>query len=161
MTTPSWIKVMLRHRGIPFEELHHPETLTSPEVAGLAHLGGDRFAKAVVAVVDGLPAVLVLPASRDVDLGLVRAALCADEARLATEQEVARQITGCEAGAVPPLRGWKGVPVVMDRALKTEGEIVFDAGTHADAIRLSFRDWYALVRPYAADISVQPEPALA
>jgi len=43
-------------------------------------------------------------------------------------------------GAIPALRHWKDVGVLMDRSLNVEGDILFQAGTNADAIRLSFRE---------------------
>jgi hypothetical protein len=45
------------------------------------------------------------------------------------------------------------VEVLMDRSLNVEGPILFQAGTHADAVRLNFRDWYELVHPQVATFS--------
>jgi Ala-tRNA(Pro) deacylase len=67
----------------------------------------------------------------------------------------------CEVGAVPPLRHWKDVGVLMDRSLSGEGDILFQAGTHTDAIRLRFRDWYELVKPQVAAFSEPEELAHA
>ena len=147
---------MLRLRGIPFEELHHPEAYTAQEVAQREHVSGHRVAKVVVVVADGRPVELILPASRHVDLGRVRTVLHAHEVRLATEDEMAKVFTGCEVGAIPAVRHWKDVDVLMDRSLTVEGDIVFQAGTHSGAIRLNFRDWYEMVKPQVATFS---EPA--
>jgi Ala-tRNA(Pro) deacylase len=65
----------------------------------------------------------------------------------------------CEVGAIPALRHWEGVQVVMDRSLNLEGDIVFQAGTHEDAVRLNFRDWYEMVKPQVATFSRTPAPA--
>jgi prolyl-tRNA editing enzyme YbaK/EbsC (Cys-tRNA(Pro) deacylase) len=40
----------------------------------------------------------------------------------------------------------------MDHSLEVEGDILFQAGTHTDAIRLPFRDWFDLVRPEVVSI---------
>jgi prolyl-tRNA editing enzyme YbaK/EbsC (Cys-tRNA(Pro) deacylase) len=56
-------------------------------------------------------------------------------------------------GAIPALRHWKDVDVLMDRSLQVEGNILFQAGTHADAVRLSFYDWYEMVKPQVASFS--------
>jgi Ala-tRNA(Pro) deacylase len=151
-----WIRKMLELRGIPFEELHHSEVYTMQEVAKREHFSGHRVAKVVVVMADGHPVELVLPASRHVNLDRVRAATGAREVRLATEEEMEKFFTDCEVGAVPPLRHWKDVAVLMDRSLKVEGDILFQAGTHTDAIRLSFRNWYEMVDPRTAAFS---EPA--
>jgi Ala-tRNA(Pro) deacylase len=151
-----WVRKTLRLRGIPFEELHHPEASTAQELAQYEHFTGHRVAKVVVVMVDGKPVELILPASRYVDLELVRKILGAGEVRLASEEEMEMYFIGCEVGAVAALRQWQGVPVLMDRSLSVDGPILFQAGTHADAIRLDFRDWYELVRPQVASFS-RPE----
>jgi Ala-tRNA(Pro) deacylase len=149
---------MLSLRGIPFEELHHSEVYTAQEMAQREHVSGHRVAKVVVVMADGRPVELILPASRHVVLDRVRTVLHAHEIRLATEEEMEKFFTDCEVGAIPALRHWKDVAVLMDRSLNVGGDIVFQAGTHADAVKLNFRDWYELVHPQVATFS---EPAEA
>jgi Ala-tRNA(Pro) deacylase len=152
---------MLELRGVPFEELHHSEAYTAQEVAQREHVSGHRVAKVVVVMADDLPIELILPASRHVNLERVRTVLHAHKVRLATEEEMEKAFTECEVGAVPALRHWKDVAVLMDRSLNVEGKILFQAGTHADAIRLSFRDWYEMVSPHIATFSEPGEVAYA
>lgn len=161
MATPFWIRKMLELRGIPYAELHHPEAYTAQTVAQCEHVSGHRVAKVVVAMVDGHPVELILPASRRVALDQVRRALNAKEARLASEAEMKEHFTDCEPGAIPALRHWEKVPVLMDRALKVEGNILFQAGTHCDAVRLNFRDWFEMVNPQVVTFSTPLEPAHA
>jgi Ala-tRNA(Pro) deacylase len=161
MATPLWIRKMLELRGIPFEELHHPDAYTAQEVAQREHFSGHRVAKVVVVIVDGRPVELILPASRLVDLDRVQVVLNARQVRLASEEEMERYLSDCELGAVPPLRHWKDVTVLMDRSLNVEGDILFQAGTHADAIRLSFRDWYEMVNPQVATFGKPAEVVAA
>jgi Ala-tRNA(Pro) deacylase len=150
---------MLRLRGIPFEELHHPEAYTAQEVAQREHVSGHRVAKVVVVMADGCPVELILPASRHVNLDRLRTVLHAQEVRLATEAEMEKFFTDCEVGAIPALRQWKNVDVLMDRSLNVEGQILFQAGTHADAVRLDFRDWYEMVHPQVVTFSEPGEVA--
>lgn len=161
MATPMWIRRMLEKRGIPFEELHHSEVYTAQEVAQREHFSGHRVAKVVVAIADGRPVELILPASRHVNLAAVSKVLDAREVRLASEKEMEKFFTDCEVGAVPALRHWKDVSVLMDRSLNVEGDILFQAGTHADAVRLNFWDWYELVSPQIATFSEPAEIAHA
>jgi len=153
MATPTWIRRILQARGIPFEELHHREAFTAQDVAHREHVSGHRVAKVVVVMVDGRPVELVLPASRQVDLDQVRTITHAHDVRLASEIEMQRDFTDCELGAIPPLPHWKYIDVIMDESMKVEGEIVFQAGTHADAVRLKFRDWYNMANPTVASFT--------
>lgn len=147
MATATWIREELERRGIPFEELHHPEAYTAQGVAQREHISGHRVAKAVCVMVDGQPVELVLPASRRVQLDWVRELLHAREVRLATEEELAQHFTDCELGAIPALRHWRGVEVIMDGHLCCGGDIFILGGTHRDAIRMSFDDWFNMVQP--------------
>lgn len=161
MATPMWIRKMLELRGIPFEELHHREVYTAQEVAQREHVSGHRVAKVVVVMADGRPVELIMPASRHVNLERARAVLHAQEIRLASEAEMEKYFNDCEVGAIPALRHWKDVDVLMDRSLNVEGKILFQAGTHADAVRLNFRDWYEMVNPQVATFCEPGEVAHA
>jgi Ala-tRNA(Pro) deacylase len=161
MATPVWIRKVLKFRGIPFKELHHPEVYTAQEVAQREHFSSHRVAKVVVVMADGHPVELILPASRHVILHRVRQVLGAQAVRLAEEAEMAKFFADCELGAIPAMRHWPGVPVLMDRSLNVDGDILFQAGTHQDAVRLNFDDWYELVKPQVASFSAPAELAHA
>jgi Ala-tRNA(Pro) deacylase len=152
---------MLERRGVRFEELHHLEAYTAQEVAQREHMSGHRVAKVVVVIADGRPVELILPASRHVSLERVRTVIPAQEVRLATEDEMVKFFSDCEVGAMPALRHWTDVDVLMDRSFTVEGDILFQAGTHADAVRLNFRDWYEMVQPRVATFSEPGELAHA
>lgn len=147
MDSPSWIRALLRERQVPFQELHHLQAFSARELARRGHISPHRVAKVVIVIADGRPVELVLPANRHIVFDSLRAALHATEVRLATEKEIGRYFVDVEVGAVPPLRHWRDVDVVMDESLDVEGEILFQAGTHTDAVRLEFDDWYKAVRP--------------
>jgi Ala-tRNA(Pro) deacylase len=156
MATPQWVRKALEGRGVRYRELHHPRAYTSQEVAKREHVSGHQVAKVVVVMADGKPVELVLPASRRVVLEQVRELLGARDMRLATETEMERYFTECEIGAVPPLRHWKDIDVLMDTTLSADDEILFQAGTHEDAVALRFDDWQRIVEPRTANFS---EPA--
>lgn len=158
MATMSWIKTMLDRRGIAYEERHHRVAVTAQEVAQSEHVSGHRVAKVVVVLADGRPVELILPASRRVVLDRVKQLLGAKEVRLASESEMDRIFTECETGAIPPLRHWGDVEVVMDASMRSTGDLVFQAGTHEDVIRMEFQDWAGLVRPQVGSFS-EPEHA--
>jgi Ala-tRNA(Pro) deacylase len=156
MATATWVRDTLEHEGVNFQELHHPEAFTAQAVAQREHITGHRVAKVVIAMADGRPVELILPASRHVSLDRVRDILGAREVRLASEQELEQYFSDCEVGAIPALRHWPNVDVLMDAAMQVRGDIVFQAGTHCDAVRLDFQDWFNLVKPRVERFS-EPE----
>jgi Ala-tRNA(Pro) deacylase len=156
MATATWVKDLLREKGVAYQELHHPQAFTAQEVAQREHVTGHHVAKVVVAMADGRPVELILPATRRVRLDRVRELLGAADVRLATEAELERHFADCEVGALPALRHGRDVDVLMDAAMRVAGDVVIQAGTHCDAVRLNFDDWFAMVDPRVESFS---EPA--
>src|SRR5438128_111894 len=147
MATATWIREELDRQGVAYQELHHSDAYTAQEVAQKEHVSGHRVAKVVCVMADGRPIELILPASRRVSLDWVRQLLDAQEIRLASEEELARYFTDCEIGAIPAMRHWRGVDVIMDGHLACDGDIFILGGTHRDAIRMRFDDWFNMVEP--------------
>jgi Ala-tRNA(Pro) deacylase len=156
MATPAWIKQILEKRGVAYEEMHHRVAFTAQEVAESEHVSGNCVAKVVIVLADGRPVELIVPASRRVDLAAVRELLGAVNVHLASEAEMDRIFTDCDTGAIPPLRRWKDVTVLMDASMSDTKDLVFQAGTHEETIRLKFQDWFDLVHPLV-QVFTEPE----
>jgi Ala-tRNA(Pro) deacylase len=147
MATATWIKNALEQRGIAFEEMEHREVFTSQEVAQSEHVSGHRLAKVVAVIADGRPIELILPASRRVVMEKVQQMLGVNQLRLASEAEMNQIFNDVDTGAIPALRHWHGVEVIMDESMRVDGEITLHGGTHRNTIRLAFSDWYNMVQP--------------
>lgn len=147
MATHAWIKAALERRGVPYQEVRHRAVYTAQELAHAEHVSGHRVAKVVIVMADGHPAELILPASRQIVFAEVARLLGSKEVRLATETELGRMFDDCELGALPALPHKRGVKVLLDEALAGPGDILFQAGTHEDAIKLKFEDWLKVVKP--------------
>jgi Ala-tRNA(Pro) deacylase len=147
MAMIPWIKTLLQERGVAFRETRHQLAFTAQEVAQSEHISGHRLAKVVVVLVEGQPVELVLPASRRVSLDKLQEMLGTSQVRLASEAEMDRIFSDVETGAIPALRHWENVDVIMDEAMKVEGSISLQGGTHEDTVELDFHDWYRIVSP--------------
>jgi Ala-tRNA(Pro) deacylase len=147
MAAAHWVKTLLEERGVAFTETHHQLAFTAQEVAQQEHVTGHRLAKVVIVLVQGQPVELVLPASRRVVLDRVQQMTGTSQVRLASEAEMDRVFTDVETGAIPALRHWKDVDVIMDETMKVDGKIILQGGTHEDTVELDFHDWYNLVSP--------------
>lgn len=147
MAAAPWVLRTLKERGVPFRERHHFEVFTAQEVAQQEHISGHLMAKVVVIMADGRPVALVLSACRKVVLDRIRRILGVEKVRLASEAEIATHFPDCELGAIPPLRHWPDVELILDASLWVEGDILFQAGTHRDVIQMRFDDWILMVQP--------------
>lgn len=147
MTGPSTIHEFLRRARVAYSVLPHRPTYTAQDDAAAVHVPGRDWAKVVICVVDGEPIEAVVPAPMTVNLSrLVELAGGAD-IRMAREDELRLLFPDCELGAMPPLGPLYGQTVFVDVALAAEPDIVFDAGTHTEAIRLRWAEFAAVIRP--------------
>ena len=99
----------------------------------------------------------VLPADHQLDLEKVARAIGAGAA-LDTEKEFKSLFPDCAVGAMPPFGNLYGVPTYMDKSLTQEDYIVFEAGTHTEAIKLSYRDYEKIVKPRVEDLALKIQP---
>jgi Ala-tRNA(Pro) deacylase len=118
----------------------------------LAHVPARQWAKTVTCVVDDRPVLAVVPAPSLVDLDRLREIAGARAVRLAREAEFGDLYPDCEVGAMPPLGPLYGQPVFIDRALAGAGDIVFDGGSHRDAVRMKYEDFVRVARPTEANL---------
>ncbi|HKY32746.1 MAG TPA: YbaK/EbsC family protein [Candidatus Polarisedimenticolia bacterium] len=68
---------------------------------------------------------------------------------LARENEFQELFPGCELGAEPPFGNLYGVPVLVDSGLRQDEEIVFNAGSHEETVKMRYADYERLVSPAA------------
>jgi Ala-tRNA(Pro) deacylase len=153
---PASISNYLKSAGVSYDVIEHPLAYTAQEEAAVAHVPGSEWAKAVVCIADGAPVLAVLPAHYQLDVKLLREALNARAVRLARETEIEPLYADCELGAMPPLGPLYGQRVLVDRSLTSCPTVVFNAGSHRDAIRMPYRDFAALVKPAVATIAAPP-----
>ena len=154
------LKEFLDSAKVKYVTITHSTAYTAQEIASLAHVKGDEFAKTVIFRIDGDLAMAVLPASYHVDLPLLKAAANAKKIALASETDFRDKFPGCELGAMPPFGQLYGMRVFVDKVLTQDKEIAFNAGTHDELIRLSYEDFAKFVKPTVASFSVMAEPAL-
>jgi len=65
---------------------------------------------------------------------------------LAEESEIGGMFEDCELGAEPPFGNLYGLTTIIDKALKDDDHITFQAGTHGKAIRMSIADYLRLTK---------------
>lgn len=144
MAIPVPIRDFLQQRHVDFRVVTHPTAYTAQEEAAVTHVPGREWAKTVVCVADGEAILAVLPAHYAVDLEVLRAVAGCAHLRLASESELVGLYPGCEAGAMPPLGPLYGQRVFIETSLGNDVEVVFNAGTHVDALRMRYDALLAL-----------------
>lgn len=126
----------LERLGVHFELLPHERSATALAEARSLGLAPDEVLKVVVLDIETGHALAVLPASRRLDLDLVRQGLDAPEAKLASEDEIAGDFPEFELGAIPALPSLLHVPVVIDPTVFEHRLVTFAAGSQRASVRV-------------------------
>jgi Ala-tRNA(Pro) deacylase len=132
----SLVTEHLERLGCAFEVIPHRQAYTSIDEARALGVDAGEVLKTLALRTAGGYALLVIPASRRLDLDLAREAVGDSRARLATEEELVRDFAGYELGALPPLAGLVDAEVVVDPEVLGHDSVVFAAGTQTESVRL-------------------------
>ena len=150
------LKEFLNTEGVKYIMISHSPAYTAQQTAASAHISGKELAKTVMVKVDGKMAMAVLPASYRVNFELLKKAAEVREVELATEEEFKGMFPGCDVGAMPPFGNLYGMEVFVAEKLAEDEEIAFNAGSHTELIKLSYKDFERLVRPKVARFAQGP-----
>lgn len=147
------LKEFLDSNKIRYVSITHSSAYTAMEIAALARIPGKDLAKTVMIKINGHMAMVVLPATHRIKMDLLKKVVENENIRLATEQEFKDKFPDCEVGAMPPFGNLYGMEVYASNTLKEDEEIVFNAGSHTELIKLSYKDFERLVNPKVVEIS--------
>ena len=157
MSISQRIRDYLDSQQVKYEWLHHTLAFPAQEVAHTLHISGKHFAKAVVLQADGRPVMAVLPASHRLNFQELKVELDAKHVEMLPEAELTKLCPDCELGAFPPFGGLYGVDTLVDRSLAQSEEIVFNAGSHTDAVRMKYGDYAGLAKPRVGNFGELPQ----
>lgn len=140
-------KEFLDDHGVHYEVLEHPVAYTAQEVAQSTHVPGRHFAKTVAVKLGERLALAVLPATDRIDTERLAQSVGEKSVNIASEDEFRSRFPGCETGAMPPFGNLYEMEVFVSPHLTEAEEIVFNAGTHTEAVKLSYSAFARLVKP--------------
>jgi len=152
MAISTKIREYLEKEGVQFEVAEHPLAYTATEVAGSQHVPGKQMVKSVIVKIDGDFLMCVLPAIHLVDFEKLKTIVGTQDIKLADERDLKNLFPDFELGAEPPFGHLYGLKVYADKLLEEDEEIVFNAGTHTDVVKISYDDFKRLVNPTIAEI---------
>lgn len=154
----SLVTEHLEKRGIRYGVLTHERTFTSIGEARALGIEADEVAKTILVDLESGHAALVVPASRRLDMRLVKDATGDRRVHLATEEEIERDLRGFELGALPPIPSLVGVAVWVDPDLLGHETIVFAAGSQSESVQVRTEDLFEGERFTVAPLTRQPNP---
>jgi Ala-tRNA(Pro) deacylase len=150
------LKDYLDSFGVKYVTVTHSLAFTAHEVAVSAHVPDQEMAKTVIVNVKGELAMAVLPASYHIDFHRLMDSLKTGNMYLATEAEFKNRFPDCEIGAMPPFGNLYGMKTYVSQSLTEDEQITFNAGSHSEAITMSYADYARLVAPIVVSFTDRP-----
>ena len=157
MEIPKQLINCLNQNNVQYEILHHPETVTAQRIAQAEHVKGRHQAKVVMLKSGDQHLIAVLAADHHVDLEKIEKA-SGKPVSLAKENDFKSLFPDSAIGAMPPFGNLYGLPTYVDKNLAEQDYIVFEAGTHTDAIKMNYSDYEKIVKPKVEDLAIKFQP---
>lgn len=144
------LEELLQEHQVSYELRHHEKCMTARQLAEVEHINPHQVAKVIVMRSPKQQYyMMVLPADYTIDMKAVHSML-GENLTFATEQEMQGLFPDCEVGAMPPFGSLYNMNLIVERDLADDAEIEFNAGSHEDAIRMSYADWSQVAQPAVA-----------
>jgi Ala-tRNA(Pro) deacylase len=144
------VQSYLDQLGINYRISHHSTAYRAQDLAATEHVPGQKVIKPVVVRADGEFVMCALPASYKIDLEELKNQLEASNVCLVDEQKLAELFPECELGAEPPIGRMYNMQTLMDESVMCDDQVMFQAGTHDDAITMSLADYRRAAMPEVA-----------
>ena len=157
MEIPKKLIDCLDQNNVQYEILRHAEAITAQRIAQAEHVKGRHQAKVVMVKSGDQHLMVVLPADHHLDLEKVEKAV-GRSVSLGKENEFKSLFPDTAIGAMPPFGNLYDLPTYVDKHHADQDYVVFEAGTHTDAIRMSYSDFEKIVRPKVEDLAIKLHP---
>jgi Ala-tRNA(Pro) deacylase len=157
MEIPKRLIDCLNENNVEYEILHHVEAVTAQRIAQAEHVKGRHQAKVVMIKSGDQHLMMVLPADYRIDLEKVEK-VTGQAVSLDKEEDFKSLFPESATGAMPPFGNLYGLTTYVDKHLAEQDYIVFEAGTHRDAIIMNYRDYEKIVQPKVEDFAIKLQP---
>ncbi|MEK9138683.1 MAG: YbaK/EbsC family protein [Bacteroidota bacterium] len=144
----------LNNNHVEYQVHSHMPAFSAHDVAMATHVPDRDMAKTLVVQAGKQKWLAVLRADYRIDQRLLRRALETHSIHFVSEEELEMLFPNCEVGAMPPFGNLYGLPVIADKSLAEDEEIVFNACTYSESVRMRFEDFERLVKPMVLGFAV-------
>ena len=153
MSNLNQLMAYLDRNGVSYQIRADLPAFSARQAALATHMPESQTTKTLVVQAGKQKWMVVLRADQRLDQNNLRQILEAQSIHLVSEEELEALFPNCEIGAMPPFGNLYGFPVLVDKALAEDYEIVFNACTHTESVRMKFRNFVRLVKPTIADVA--------
>lgn len=152
MPVPKRVAAYLKKAGKKFEQLTHKTVYTAYDLAQTLKGSLQEIGKTLLVKADRAYVLVVIPASARLDLAKLKNFLKAKVVSLAPEKVMVK-ILKVKPGALTAFGGLHRLEVVVDRSLTKTKQVILQAGSFTDSIRMKVKDFLAMEQAKLAGIA--------
>jgi len=130
----------LDKEGVLYKLFDHKTVYTAYDLAQTLKEDLNKVAKSLLIKKDKDRVIVVLPASRQLDLSKFKKKLKAKKISIEPEKAIAQIIKGTTKALTPFGRLYKDIPVYVDKALLKTKEVITSAGDFEQSLHLKTKD---------------------
>lgn len=144
MPIPKTVEAYLRKANKKFEQISHKTVYTGYDLAQTLKRKLHEVGKALLVKADKAYVLVVLPASKRLDLGKLKKALNAKSISLVPEKAMNTLMSASKTAAITAFGGLHKIQTVVDRGLLRTKDVFLQAGNFTDSVRMKVKDFVKL-----------------
>lgn len=153
MPIPKTVEAYLKKANKKFEQISHKTVYTGYDLAQTLKRKLNEVGKALVVKADKAHVLVVLPASKRLDLGKLKKALKVKSISLVPEKTMTKMLQASKTAAITAFGGLHKFQTVVDRGLLKTKDVFLQAGNFTDSVRMKVQDFVKLEQAKLAQIA--------
>ena len=148
------IQNFLDENNAKYTTIIHSPAFTAQEIASSSFISGNELAKTIIMNKDDDIVMIVLPASKKINIPILKKYFNNENISLAAETEFRNIFPECKTGAMPPFGNLYHIKTYIAKEFNKQKLISFNAGNHTELIRMKFSCFTKLVNPEVIDLTI-------
>jgi len=145
MAVPQKIIKFLEKNKVKYEPIKHRTVFTAYDKAQTLKVPEKIVGKTLVMKVDNSPALILIPANKNLDKNKLKRVSKGKKIDFAKESLTKNKIKGVKVGAVPPFGNLWNLATFVDRSLMNQPKIIINGGDYQWSIKIKPKDFKKLI----------------
>lgn len=152
MAIPNKLRKHLDQAGAEYEIVEHRTVYTAYDLAQTLRHDLSRIAKTLLVKTEGGLHLVVLPASKRLNLPKLKKALGVRKLSIASEKDMVKHYN-VKPGAIHAFGTVFATPVIVDITVRKAKDLIFPTGNFTNAIRMKAKQYFSLENPMIASFT--------
>jgi len=145
MAIPVKVLKFLEKSGVKYETIKHRTVYTAYDKAATLKVNLKIIGKTLLLSLDKNPAVILIPANKDLDKNKLKKATKAKKIDFLSERVIKNKLRGVKIGAVPPFGNFWKTGTFVDRSLLKAPKIYINSGDNRWSLKISGSSFKKLI----------------